>query len=303
MERVYLDNAATTPLDPEVLDAMLPMMREFYGNPSSQHAHGRKVKSAIEGARINIAKLLNISPSEIVFTSGGTEADNMALRNSIESAGIKTIITSPIEHHAVIHTAEILEHDGVVKLKLVELKSDGHVDLAHLELLLQENQNSLVALMHGNNEVGNMLDLKKVSDLCKKYSALFHTDAVQTMGHYPMDFAELGIDYLACSAHKFNGPKGIGFLYINKKNKLKPLITGGSQERNMRGGTENTYGIVGLAKALEICYRDMDKKQTHIKGLKKLMKELLIENIPNIMFNGDSSDDALYTVQIGRAHV
>ncbi len=294
--KIYFDNAATTPLDPEVLDVMIPALREDFGNPSSTHAFGRKVKAHIEQARKTIANLLNVTPGEIIFTSGGTEADNMAIRCSVEDLGVRHIITSPIEHHAVLHTVEAICSRHNVELHNVNLLPDGHVDLTHLETLLKDNTNVLVSLMHGNNEVGNLLDLEKVSALCQQYKALFHSDTVQTMGHYRFDFQKLNIDFAVGSAHKFNGPKGIGFLYFNKRNKIKPLITGGAQEREMRAGTENIYGIIGLAKALEIAYRDLDKKQAHISAIKQYFIKKLKENFPDIRLNGDAEGRSLYTI-------
>jgi cysteine desulfurase len=296
MERVYFDNAATTPLDKEVLAAMIPMMEQFYGNPSSTHGHGRMVKTHIEEARKQVAKLLNCAPGEIFFTSGGTEADNMAIRKSVENLNVKNVITSPIEHHAVLHTIEELDKEGKIKMHLVKLLPNGHIDLADLERLLKENTNVLVSLMHANNELGNLLDLEKVSELCEQNKALFHCDTVQTIGHYPFDLSKLKIHFMACAAHKFNGPKGIGFIYIHHSVKLNPYITGGAQERNMRGGTENVYGIIGLAKALEISYRDLEKEQDHIQSLKTYMISRLRETISGIEFNGDTEGRALYTV-------
>lgn len=294
--KVYFDNAATTPMDPEVLDAMLPVMRDDFGNPSSTHAFGRKVKAHLENSRRTIAKLLNVTPAEITFTSGGTEADNMAIRGAVAHLGVTTIISSVIEHHAVSHTVEELAHNGRVKLLHVNLLPDGHVDLKHLEQLLSQNTNVLVSLMHGNNEVGNLLDIEKVSQLCRQYQALFHSDTVQTMAHYAFDFQALDLDFAVGAAHKFNGPKGVGFLYHNKRNKIQPMITGGSQERELRAGTENIYGIVGLAKAMEIAYRDMDKKSAHISGLKNYMINQIKQRFPSVKFNGDAEGRSLYTV-------
>ena len=246
--KVYLDNAATTSLDKEVIATMLPFMEKNFGNPSSIHSYGREVKSAIEGARKTVAKLLNVSPSEIFFTSGGTEANNMAIRCSIRDLGITHCITSPIEHHAVLHTMEEMEksaeglirqgEQGKIKLSFVRLKPNGHIDIAHLEELLSSNPRSLVSLMHANNELGNLLPIKEVSELCKKYNAIFHSDTVQTMGHYKFDLQNVHLHFASCAAHKFHGPKGVGFLYINSNVRIHPLIYGGPQERNMRGGTE-----------------------------------------------------------------
>ncbi len=294
--RIYLDNAATTPLDSEVIEAMLPVMAEHFGNPSSSHAHGRKVKSTIEECRSKIASLLHCKPSEIFFTSGGTEADNIALRCSIESLGIKHLITSSIEHHAVLHTAEELYESGKVELHLVNILPNGHIDLKHLNELLTQFPGALVSLMHANNEIGNLLDVDAVGTMVRNANGYFHCDTVQTMGHFPFNLEESKIDFLCAAAHKFNGPKGVGFLYINKRVRIKPLITGGAQEREMRGGTENVYGIVGLTKALEISYRDIEKKKTHITHLKSEMIRLLQQEIPGIEFNGDYNGECLYTV-------
>ncbi len=294
--KVYFDNAATTALDPEVLEAMLPYMTEHYGNPSSIHAFGRKTRAAIEAARKSVAKSLNVSPSEIFFTSGGTEADNMAIQCSIHDLGITHAITSRIEHHAVLHTLEELEHEGKIKVSYVNLTANGHVDLQHLEELLKTNPPSIVSLMHANNEIGNLLPLKEVGELCETYGALFHSDTVQTIGHYAMDLQKINIHFLACGAHKFHGPKGVGFIYINAKVKIKPIIFGGSQERNMRAGTENLYGIIGLATALEIALRDLEKHQNHITALKTYMVEQLKANIKGVEFNGSCLTKSLYTV-------
>jgi cysteine desulfurase len=294
--KVYFDNAATTPLDKEVADAMYKVMCEDFGNPSSTHAHGRVVRTHIEEARKKVALLLNCTPGEIFFTSGGTEADNMAIRKSVEDKGVKSIITSPIEHHAVLHTIEELEKQGKIKMHLVKLLPNGHIDLSHLEQLLQEQPNVLVSLMHANNEIGNLLDIDKVGALCQHYNALFHCDTVQTIGHYPFDLQKTHVDFLACAAHKFNGPKGVGFIYINHKNKIHPFITGGAQERNMRGGTENVYGIIGLTKALSIATENLEAEKQHILGLKNYMIERLQATIPDIRFNGDAAGDSLYTV-------
>ena len=294
--KIYFDNAATTALDKEVLDAMIPYMTEHFGNPSSIHSFGRKTRAAIEGARKIIAKSLNVSPSEIFFTSGGTEADNMAIRCSINDLGIKHAITSKIEHHAVLHTLETLEHEGKIKLSFVKTTSSGHIDLDHLDQLLKENERTLVSLMHANNEIGNLISLEKVGEICAKYDAVFHSDTVQTMGHYALDLQKLNVHFVTCAAHKFHGPKGVGFLYVNGKVKINPLIYGGAQERNMRGGTENLYGIVGLGKAMEIAMRDLTAHQEHITGVKNYMVEQLKESIPGVEFNGSCQDDCLYTV-------
>ena len=295
---IYLDNAATTPIDPLVWEEMKPYFEDFTANPSSIHSHGRKAKVAVEKARKIIAGLLNASPSEIFFTSGGTEADNTVLQSAVLYGGRKTIITSPLEHHAVLHTAEAWSKLGLVELKLVKVNEMGDVDLSHLEELLKESPNALVSLMHGNNEIGNLLDLHVVGNLCQQYGALFHSDTVQTMGHYVHDVQALPVDFLVGAAHKFHGPKGIGFLYAKAGVKFSPLMHGGAQERNQRGGTENVYGMIGIAKALSIAYAEMAEHQAYIKGLKAYFIEKLQENFPGIDFNGRSGevDNSLYTV-------
>ena len=294
--KVYFDNAATTPNHPEVVKVMADMMLHNYGNPSSIHAQGREVKTLVEDARRTVAKLMGCTPGEICFTSGGTEADNMAIRQSVESLGVKNIITSAIEHHAVLHTVEELAHQGKINMHLVNLTPNGHIDVAHLEELLKNNTNALVSLMHSNNELGNMIDLEQIGNLCKSYNALFHSDTVQTVGHQPLDLSKLNVHFIAAGAHKFNGPKGVGFIYINSNVKLHPFITGGAQERNMRGGTENVYGIVGLAKALELSLAHMEEDKKRLQELKNYFIAQLKENIPGIAFNGDAEGTSSYTV-------
>lgn len=294
---VYLDNAATTRLDDEVLRAMMPFLKEDYGNPSSIHGYGRKTRSAIEHARKTVARLLNVTPAEIFFTSGGTEADNMAIRQCIETHGIEHVITSPIEHHAVEHTVKVLEKGGRIKAHWVRVDRKGNVNLEHLEELLAANKKTLVSLMHANNEIGTLLPINEVGGLCEKYGAYFHSDTVQTMGHYPIDLRAIKVHFVTCAAHKFHGPKGVGFLYINHKSKIDPFIHGGSQERNMRGGTENVAGIVGLARALEICCRDQDEHIRHIQGIKDYMMHSLRDQVPGVEFNGETDPErSLYTV-------
>lgn len=297
MKRVYLDNAATTPMDPEVIEVMTTLMKEEFGNPSSTHFYGRQTKAAIEKSRRTVAKHLNCAPSEIIFTSGGTEADNMAIRCSTRDLGVKHIITSEIEHHAVGHTAEGETCKGI-EVSYVKILKNGHVDLAHLEeLLAASTEKTLVSLMHGNNEIGNLLPLEKVSELCRKHNALFHSDTVQTMAHYRFDLQDLDIDFITGAAHKFHGPKGTGFLYINKKLKLQALIHGGAQERGLRGGTENLYGIVGLAKAMDVAYENLEAHQAHVQGIKTYMIEQLKTRFNGITFHGDTNpENSLYTV-------
>ncbi|HEX8546580.1 MAG TPA: cysteine desulfurase family protein [Cytophagaceae bacterium] len=295
---IYLDNAATTPLDPEVLDAMMPYLAKHYGNPSSIHSLGRETRAAIEKSRKTIAQLLNTSPSEIFFTSGGTEADNTAIQCGIKCFNLKHAISSPIEHHAVLHTLEALQKKQTIDLSFVPLNSKGLFNLSELESLLQKNPQSFVSLMHGNNELGNLNDLEAIGELCERYQAIFHSDTVQTIAHYKHDQQQLKVDFIVGSAHKFHGPKGVGFLYVNNKRRIDPLLHGGAQERNMRGGTENVYAIVGMAKAMEIAYSKMDIHRSHIMKLKYKMIELLKAKIPGVVFNGNSENvsDTLYTV-------
>lgn len=296
MMSVYFDNAATTRLDDEVIEAMLPYMREHFGNPSSIHAYGRITRAAIEKARKSIAQHLNAAPAEIFFTSGGTEANNMALTRSVSDLGIRDVISSPTEHHAVLHTLEAMEKDGKIHLHLVNIDSAGRIDMAHLESLLQSTPRALVSLMHANNETGTRIPLKEIATLAKQYNGIMHSDTVQTMGHFALDTQEIPVDFLSCAAHKFHGPKGVGFIYIRSGTGIQPFIYGGSQERNMRGGTENLYGIIGLEKALEVAYRDLEDHEKHIRGLKNYMIGRLQAEIPGVSFNGDVSDDSLYTV-------
>ncbi len=295
--RVYLDNAATTPMDPAVMKEVFQVMENCYGNPSSIHAFGREARTLVEKARRTIATLIHASPSEIFFTSGGTEADNMAIRCAIQDLGIKHAITSEIEHHAVLHTLKALEKSGEIKLSFVEADARGNINLNHLEQLLQENERSFVSLMQANNEIGTMTDIEKVGLLCEQHNAIFHCDTVQTMGHFPHDVTQLKVHFLVGAAHKLHGPKGVGFIYINHRIKIKPLIHGGSQERNMRGGTENVYGIVGFAKALQLAYGEMEIHKNQILDLKTYMMQQLLEAVPGVAFNGETdAEKSLYTV-------
>ena len=295
---VYFDNAATTPLDPEVLEAMLPFLSQHYGNPSSLHGPGLQVRAAIENARKTVAHLLNASPAEITFTSGGTEANNYAAFGSIRTLGLKHAITSPLEHHAVLHPLQALAKSGEIELHYVRHDERGVLDLAHLEELLATQSHTFVSLMQANNEIGNLNDIAAIGEICARYDAIFHTDTVQTMGHYRHDVQQLKNHFLVGSAHKFHGPKGVGFLYTRSGMQVGPLIHGGSQERNVRSGTENVYGIVGLAKALEIAVRDRAAHQAHVQELKNRFVERLRAEIDDVQFNGCSAvaGESLYTV-------
>ncbi|MCU0356093.1 MAG: cysteine desulfurase [Cyclobacteriaceae bacterium] len=296
--RIYLDNAATTPLDPEVFEAMVPFLKEEYGNPSSTHAQGRTVRAAIEKARKQIAEWINCTPGEIIFTSGGTEANNTILSGAVDAFSIRHAITSPVEHHAVLHTLEKMVHDRKLQLHYVKLDECGHVDLAHLDELLHQYPGALVSLMQANNEIGNLLDIEEVSARCRHYQAFYHTDAVQGVAHYQHNLQQQQVSALSAAAHKFHGPKGVGFMFIRKDKKIQSLLQGGPQERSMRGGTENVYGIIGMAKALEIAYRNMDEQARHISNLKSHMILRLQETIPGVRFHGDSAnlERSLYTV-------
>ena len=294
---VYLDNAATTPIAPEVVEAMIPVLTEGFGNPSSTHSFGRNTKALIETSRRSVAKHLNCQPSEIIFTSGGTEADNMAICSAVNLGGVTRIITTKIEHHAVGHTVESLLKSKGIKVDYVKIDNKGNVDLKNLEDLLSSGEKTLVSLMHANNEIATLLPIKKVSEICREYDALFHSDTVQTMAHYAFDLSELDIDFITCAAHKFHGPKGIGFLYVNKKTKVESLIHGGAQERGLRGGTENVYGIVGLAKAMDLAYEDVEGHQKHVQALKTYMIDELKSLFPDVAFHGEiDPDKSLYTV-------
>jgi cysteine desulfurase len=297
MSRIYFDNAATTSLDPDVLEVMMPFLTEKFGNPSSIYSYGRETKMAIENARKSVAKTLNASPGEIFFTSGGTESTNTAVTAAVRDLGCRHIITSPIEHHATLHTVEHMAHFKQASLSYVKLNENGHIDLAHLEELLAGNkERTLVTLMHANNEIGNLLKIKAVGELCKKYDAIFHSDTVQTVGHYPFDLKDIYVHFINGAGHKFHGPKGVGILYVNENISIKPYLNGGSQERNMRAGTENLYGIVGFAKALEIATSRYAEDSEKIKGLKLYMADRLKEVFPQVRFNGDTFGSSLYTV-------
>jgi len=297
MERIYLDNAATTPMDPLVLEAMMPYLTEKFGNPSSIYSYGRESRLAIETARKTVARLLNAHPAEIFFTSGGTESSNTAIISAVRDLGCKRIISSPIEHHAVLHTIEYLAKRGEAVLDFVNILPNGHVDLDHVQALLKVSPaKTLITLMHGNNEIGNLLDLDAVAQMAKAHGAVFHSDTVQTVGHFPFDLRKSPIDFITGGGHKFHGPKGVGLLFINERNKIEPFIHGGSQERNMRAGTENLYGIVGFAKALELASANFEKDSQYIRGIKQYMFNKLRTEIADVSFNGDPEGSSLYTV-------
>lgn len=295
--RVYFDNAATTPVASEVIEAMSQAMRTLYGNPSSIHADGRMSRTAIEEARKTVAKIIHAGIGEVFFTSGGTESNNMILKNAVRDMGVSRIITSPIEHHCVLHTVKTIQDTADAKIEYVKIDTKGRIQIEHLrDLLGNSTEKTLVSLMHANNEIGTMIDLKEIGNICAEYNALFHSDTVQTMGYFPINVQETPIHFLTGSAHKFHGAKGIGFVYINSDVTLKPFIDGGSQERNMRGGTENVAGIIGLATALEMAHDNMYDRQDEIIGVRQYLKNRLLDTFADIQFVGTDEDDgtALY---------
>ncbi|MCD8739813.1 cysteine desulfurase [Mucilaginibacter roseus] len=295
---IYFDNAATTRIDSEVFNHITPFLLDHFGNPSSSHQHGRIARQIVEESRATIARLINARPSEIIFTSGGTEADNTALLSGIRLQNIKHVITSPLEHHAVLNTLKTLQAANEIELSFVRVDGNGNLDHEQLDVLLQSKGKALVSIMHANNEIGNINNIELIAEQCCRHKAIFHTDTVQTMGHYKHDVKELGAHFVVASAHKFHGPKGIGFLYCRDGVDLHKIIHGGSQERKLRAGTENVAGIAGLAKALEIAYADIDQHRTHIQSLKNRLIDGLKETVPGVLFNGNSAlaDESLYTV-------
>jgi cysteine desulfurase len=297
MQRIYFDNAATTSLDPQVLETMMPFLTEKFGNPSSIYSYGRESRMAVETARKTVGRILNAHPAELFFTSGGTESSNTAIYAAVRDLGCGHIITSPLEHHATLHTVEHLQKKGEVAVSMVELLPDGHIDLKDLERKLADNPaKTLVTLMHANNEIGNMLDIHAVGELCKSFGAIFHSDTVQTVGHFPFDLRKTPVHFITAAGHKFHGPKGVGLLYINENVKIQPYIHGGSQERNMRAGTENLYGIIGFARALELATAGYEEDSTYINGIRLYMLEELKSKLKGVHFNGDPGGKSLYTV-------
>jgi cysteine desulfurase len=291
MKTIYLDNAATTPIDPSVIEVMHQSMQENFGNPSSTHQFGRKAKNVVENARKSIAKTFNVSAAEIIFTAGGTEADNLILYNAVTNLGVTRIISSKIEHHAVLHTVEFLKEEYNVAVDYVQVDSKGNVDEHHLkELLYHSDQKTLVSLMYINNEIGNILPWQRIGALCKEYNALFHSDTVQAIGHYKIDLQEIPVDFIVASAHKFHGPKGVGFAYFRKGFGIKPLLHGGDQEKGARSSTENVHSILGMEKALQLATASLEEDKQHMNALKSYFKEQLLALNPAIRFNGNSGD-------------
>ena len=299
MNKIYLDNAATTPLSEDVIDAMVETMKLNFGNPSSTHSFGQDAKILIENVRRQIADYLHVTPAEIIFTSCGTESNNMIIKSSVEHLGIERIISSPMEHKCVSESILDMKNRKGVEVAYIRPNEKGDIDLNKLEELLKSSdKKTLVSLMHANNEIGNIIDIKKVAELCKENNALFHSDTVQTMAHMNLNFSEIPVDFASCSAHKFHGPKGIGFAFIRKSSGLKGIITGGPQERSLRAGTENVSGIAGLGKALELSLKNMDAYTQHMQDIKQYTVDRVSEAIPDVKFNGRSSEkeNSLYTV-------
>ena len=299
MRKVYFDNAATTQVRTQVINTMTQVLQTEFGNPSSTHEFGRSSKALIETARKEVAQILNVSASEIIFTSGGTEADNLVLNGCVKNLSVTRIISSKIEHHAVLYAIQELQTSHNITVEYVNVDHCGAIDFNHLEsLLANTTQKTLVSLMHVNNEIGNILDLKRAAVLCKKYDTLFHSDTVQSIGHYHLDFKDIPIDFAAVAAHKFHGPKGAGFAFVRKNSGIRPMIVGGAQERGMRAGTEPVYAIVGMVEALKISYQNLAQEKKYITGLKDYFKESLVKEIPEIQFNGqcDDNDKSSYTV-------
>ncbi|AOC93300.1 Cysteine desulfurase [Flavobacterium anhuiense] len=290
MKKVYLDNASTTAMRPEVIQEMTKIMLEDYGNPSSTHSFGRNGKTILELSRKSIAKYLNCTAQEIIFTSGGTEADNWILRSSVEDLKVERIITSKIEHHAVLHTVWALQDEYKIQVDYVNVNTDGSLDLTHLSNLLADEKKTLVSLMHVNNETGTVLDLDRVSLICKQYNALFHSDTVQSVGKTEIDLQKTPVDFILASAHKFHGPKGIGFAFIRKNSGLQPLLFGGEQEKGLRAGTEAVHQIAGMAKALSISYEKLDEERAYISSIKNYLIEQLEIHFPDFRINGKKDD-------------
>jgi cysteine desulfurase len=300
MNRIFLDYASTTPIDPLVRELMLNAMGSLYGNPSSIHAEGRAARAAIEQARKSIAHLLGASIGEIFFTSGGTESSNMIIKNAVRDLGITRIISSPIEHHCVLHAIDAVQLTHQVQVDWVNLGSNGQINTNHLQQLLQHHpQPTLVSLMHANNEIGTLIELQQVGELCRNYGALFHSDTVQTIGYYPFNLAELPIDFITGSAHKFYGPKGTGFVFIKNDHHLRPFMDGGGQERQMRGGTENTYGILGLAKAMELAYEQLEARRAHVSSLQQYLFRQIQSEFPACTHFGNPTEGHYKILNIG----
>lgn len=295
--KVYFDNAATTAIDEDVLAEMMPYLKEHFGNPSTQYSFGRDTRAAVEEARKSIAQLINATPGEIVFTSGATEANNMAIKGAVNYLGVQCIITSPIEHHCVEYSVDYCRDNLNVETLFVKIDANGNVDIDDLENLLKSSTKiTMVSLMHANNEIGTLLDVERVGELCKQYKAIFHSDTVQTFAHFPIDVQKMNIDFMTAAAHKFHGPKGIGFLYMRKQNKVQPLIHGGGQERGFRAGTENVYGIVGMAAAAKKAYDNLETDRTYILAIKNYFIAKLKDNFKDIDFNGNIDERSLFTV-------
>ncbi|MCI5081166.1 MAG: cysteine desulfurase [Saprospiraceae bacterium] len=297
MRRIYFDNAATTPVDPEVIKVMHDALQNSWGNPSAIYSEGRNSRAAIERARKAVATAIGASIGEVFFTSGGTESNNMALKCAVRDLGVERIISSPLEHHCILHSLDFLKKYEQVEVEMVPLTQNGRVDQQALaDLIKASDKKTLVSLMHSNNEMGNMIDLSAISVLCEEHGALFHSDTVQTVGYFPLDVSKTKMAFISGSAHKFYGPKGVGFVYINGDNMIKPFIDGGAQERNMRGGTENIYGILGMAHALEMAVKEMDERRAQIEKVRAHLIDRLKEAFTDLHFNTDLDGPNHYKV-------
>lgn len=295
MEKIYLDNAATTALRTEVVTEMVAILQNEYGNPSSSHSFGRSAKSKLELSRKTIAQFFNVSSQEIIFTSGATEANNWILQNAVEHLGVKRIITSQIEHHAVLHVVEMLQKTHDIQVDYIKIKSNGTVDINHLVELLAQDVSTLVSLMHVNNEIGTVTDLDEIAQICKQHSVYFHSDTVQSVGKIKIDLQKTPVDFMVASAHKFHGPKGVGFLFVRKGIIQKPLFYGGEQEKGIRPGTESLHNIVGMAKALQLSYENLEAEREYIQNLKKYTIQKLQNHFPEVQFNGNENQ-TFYTI-------
>ena len=294
MKKVYLDNASTTAIRPEVITEMTKILSEDYGNPSSTHSFGRNAKSILELSRKSIAKHFNVSAQEIIFTSCGTEATNWILRSAVKDLKVKRIITSKIEHHAVLYTVLALQKEYNIQVDYVAVRPNGEVDITHLVELLSQEKKTLVSLMHVNNEIGTDLNLDRISTICQEHNVLFHSDTVQSIGKTVIDLQKLPIDFIVASAHKFHGPKGVGFAFVRKNSGLQPLFYGGEQEKGLRAGTEALHQIAGMAKALSLSYANLEAEKKGITELRTyLINQLKIE-FPEFKINGSS--EGFYTV-------
>lgn len=298
MNKIYFDNAATTEMSDKVISVIMDTMKNNYGNPSSTHSFGRNSKSILELSRKFIAEKLNAKTSEIIFTSGGTESNNMIIKSVVEAQNIERIITTKIEHKAVLNSIESISKTKKISVEYLEVDNCGNPNIEQLKNSLEKSdQMTLVSLMHINNEIGTIINLNEYGEICRSNNALFHSDTVQTIGHYDLDLSATTIDFITCSAHKFHGPKGVGFAYINNETIINPFIEGGSQERGYRGGTESIHNILGLKTAFEISYESLEKDSKKVSKIKEYFIHSILKNIPGTKINGNSdTHNSSYTI-------